>query len=58
LPPSALVQLLMPEVGLRETGRASAIAAIASLASRAKAFDFSLGDHARALCCIERAMNA
>lgn len=58
LPPSALVQLLMPEVGLRETGRGSAIAAIAALASRAKAFELSLGEHAGALRCIELAINA
>jgi hypothetical protein len=58
LPPSALVQWLMREVGLRETGRGPAIAAIAAMAGRAKAFDLSLGDHAGALCCIERALDA
>jgi hypothetical protein len=58
LPPSALLQLLMPEVGLRETGRGLAIGAITALAGRVRAFELSLGDHAGAMRCIEFAMNA
>jgi hypothetical protein len=53
LPPLALVQLLMPETGLPQTGRGAAIAAIAALARHAKAFHLSLGDPAEALNCLE-----
>ena len=53
LPPLALIQLLIPETGLPETGRSTAIAAIAALARHAKAFDLSLGDLAGAVNCIE-----
>jgi hypothetical protein len=58
LPPLALVQLLIPETGLPETGRNAAIAAIAALARDTKAFDLSLGDHAGAVKCMELALNA
>ena len=57
LPATALVQSLMPEVGLRETGRAAAIAAIAAMAARVPAFLLSLGDHAGALSGIKSALN-
>jgi energy-coupling factor transporter ATP-binding protein EcfA2 len=58
LAPTALVQLLIPEIALRETGHGSSVAAVAALAGRAKAFDLSLGDHSGALRCVERAMDA
>ena len=56
LPPSALAQSLIAEIGLREAGRAAAVAAVAALAGRTRAFDLSLGDHATAIRCIERAV--
>jgi hypothetical protein len=56
LPPTALMRLLMPEVGLRETGRAAAIAAIASMAAHVPAFQLSLGEHAGALRSIQSAL--
>jgi hypothetical protein len=58
LPPSALAQLLMPEIGLRKAGRGCSIAALAALTTRAKAFDLSLGDHAEAVRCVEFALDA
>jgi hypothetical protein len=58
LPPTALVQVLLPEIGLREAGHGPSVAAVAALAGRAKAFDLSLGDHAGALRCVELAMAA
>lgn len=57
LPSLALVELLMPEIGLPEHGRSSAIAAIAAFARRAKAFDLSIGEHASARHCVELAIN-
>ena len=58
LPPSVMVQSLMSEIGLPETERGPSIAALAALASRAKAFDLSLGDHASAVRCVEFAFEA
>ena len=58
LPTLALVEVLMPELGLRENGRGFGVATIAALARRAKAFDLSLGDHAGAVKCMELALNA
>lgn len=58
LPPMAVVQSLMPEAGLRETGRGAAIAAIAAMVGRAKGFQLLLGDHPGALRCIESALVA
>ena len=57
LPSTAMVQLLMAEIGLRETARGASIAALAKLAMRAKAFDLSLGDHSSALRCVELALD-
>jgi hypothetical protein len=57
LPPSALVQMLLPEIGLRDTDHGASIASLAALARRAKAFDLSLGDHASALRCVALALN-
>jgi hypothetical protein len=57
LPPSALVQALMSDIGLRETGHGASLAALAALATRAKAFDLSLGDHDGALRCVTAAMD-
>jgi hypothetical protein len=56
MPTSALVLLLMSEIGMRETGRGSSVAALASLAGRAKGFDLSLGDHETAIRCIDAAV--
>ncbi len=57
LPATMMVQALMPEIGLRETGRAAMIAALAALANRARAYLLSLGDHEGALRCIEAALD-
>lgn len=56
MPPSALVQFLVPETGWLETQRGRSVAALAALASGVKAFDLSLGDHATAVRCIELAL--
>jgi hypothetical protein len=53
LPATAMVQMLMPEVGMRETGRAATIAAIAALACRAPAFQLLVGDQRDAVRYIE-----
>jgi hypothetical protein len=58
LQPSALVQFLMSETGVREADRGGTIAPLAALASSTRAFDLSLGDHAGAIRCIEAAMDA
>jgi hypothetical protein len=55
MPPSAVVQALMSEIGVREEGRSRPVAALALLARRAKGFDLSLGDLEGAVRCIERA---
>jgi hypothetical protein len=47
----------MPQIGLRETGHGSSVAALAALANRTKGFDLSLGDHEGAVRCIELAMD-
>jgi hypothetical protein len=57
LRPTALVQSIMPQIGLRETGHGSSVAALAALANRTKGFDLSLGDHEGAVRCIELAMD-
>jgi serine kinase of HPr protein (carbohydrate metabolism regulator) len=56
--PSALVQFLIPETGWRESDRGRSVAALALVASRVKAFELSLGDHATAVRCITIALNA
>lgn len=58
LPALAMAKSVMPETGLPENGRGAGVAAIASLARRAKSFEISLGEHASALHCVELAMNA
>jgi hypothetical protein len=58
LQPSALVQLLMSEIGLRDTARGATIAALAAMATRSKAFDLSLGDHTSATHCLKLALDA
>jgi hypothetical protein len=55
LRPSALVQVLMSEIGLPRDGRGRAVAALAILASRAEAFDLSFGDLPTAVRCIDLA---
>jgi hypothetical protein len=56
LPPSALVQYLMPETGWRERDAGGTVEALAKLASNAKAFDLSLGEHTSAIRCVEAAI--
>jgi hypothetical protein len=56
--PSGLVQFLISETGVRDTDRGGAIAPLAALASSARAFDLSLGDHATAIRCVETALAA
>ena len=52
--PSNLVRMLMREIGLRENGRGSAVAALAPMAGRTRAFDMSLGELKSAVRCVER----
>lgn len=54
--PSGMIQFLMSETGWPDTDRGRAVAALAALASSAKAFDLSLGDHATAIRCIDLAL--
>jgi hypothetical protein len=53
--PSTLVQMLMSEIGLTSAGRGPAVGAVATIGSRAKAFDLSLGDLNTAIRCVELA---
>lgn len=55
--PTALAQALVSEMGFREGSRGASIAAVASLVSRGKAFDLSLGDHETAVRCVDRALD-
>jgi hypothetical protein len=57
LPPLALSEALISELGLREGGRSASIAALAGLANMAKGYDLSLGDHETAIRCINRAID-
>jgi hypothetical protein len=58
LPALAVAQALMSELGLRDSGRSTSIRAVAQLVSRAKLYDLSLGDHATAVKCINRMLDA
>jgi hypothetical protein len=53
LQPSIVAQLLMTELGLRETQRGSCIGSVAALVTKAQAFELLLGDHSRAVDCIK-----
>jgi hypothetical protein len=55
--PMMVAQTLISELGMRGTDRGAPIAAIAVMVSRAKGFDLSLGDHAGAIRCIDRALD-
>jgi len=55
--PLALSQALVSELGAREIDRAASIGAVARLATVGKGYDLSLGDHATAIRCIERALD-
>jgi hypothetical protein len=55
--PSAMVEFLVSEIAWREDGRGGSVAALAALASHAKAYDLSLGDHASAIRCVEAAIS-
>jgi hypothetical protein len=57
MPPMMVAQALISELGMRETDRGASIGAIAALVSRAKGFDLSLGDHASAVKCVDRALD-
>lgn len=50
--PSALLQSLIVETGVRDSDRGLVIAALAALASSTRGFDLSLGDHDNAMRCI------
>jgi hypothetical protein len=58
LPPIAVAEMLISEMGRRESGAAPPLGAIAELVSNTKGFDLSLGDHATAIKCIDRAINS
>jgi hypothetical protein len=58
LPPIAVAEILVSEMGRRENGAGPPLGAIAELVSKTKGFDLSLGDHATALRCIDRAINS
>jgi hypothetical protein len=57
MPPMAVAQALISEVGMRGIDRGTPIAAIAKMVSRAKGFDLSLGEHDGAVRCIDRALS-
>ncbi len=57
MPPMAVAQALISELGMREVDRGASIGAVAALVSRAKGFDLSLGDHDTAVKCIDRALD-
>jgi hypothetical protein len=57
IPPMMVAQALIPELGMRESGRGVSIGAIAALVSRTRGFDLSLGDHPNAVKCIDRALD-
>jgi hypothetical protein len=53
--PSALIQMLMTDIGLTRGGRGAALGAVVAIGNRAKAFDLSLGDLETAIRCVELA---
>jgi hypothetical protein len=57
LEPSIVAQLLMTELGLRETQRGSSIGSVAALVTKAKAFELLLGEHGGAVECIKSIRN-
>jgi hypothetical protein len=57
MPPLGVAQAMIAELGLRETGRSASIGAVARLVSNTKVYDLSLGDHDRAVKCVERALD-
>jgi hypothetical protein len=57
MPPMMVAQALISELGMRGTDRGASIGSIAALVSRAKCFDLSLGDHDRAVKCIDRTLD-
>lgn len=58
MPTLTLAREIMQEVGLPPQSRGAAIGAIVALCSGAKGYDLSLGDHGRAIDCINRACDA
>ena len=57
LSPTMAAQALISELRMHAGERGAAIAAIAALVTRAKAFDLSLGDYGTALKCIDCAVD-
>ena len=57
LPPIALAERMMMELGTREQGGGAAVAAVAALTRTCVGFDLSLGDHAGAVRCIDRVLD-
>lgn len=57
LSPTMAAQMLISELRTQAGDRGSAVAAVAALVSRAKAFDLSLGDYDSAVRCIDRALD-
>lgn len=57
MPAMMAAQALMAEIGMRGIERGVAIGAVAGLVNRARGFDLSLGDHAGAVACLDRALD-
>jgi hypothetical protein len=57
IPPMAVAQTLISELGMRAVDRGAPIGAIARMVSRAKGFDLSLGEHEGAVRCVDRALD-
>jgi len=57
MPAMMAAQVLMSEIGMRETDRGVSIGAVAALVNRAGCFDLSLGDHDGAVRCLNRALD-
>jgi len=57
MPPMKVAQALISELGMRGVDRGASIGAIAALASSARGFDLSLGEHDSAVKCINRALD-
>jgi hypothetical protein len=54
LAPAGLLRHVLPEIGLRDSNRGIAMAALAHLTRTARLHDMSLGDHAGAIRCLDR----
>jgi hypothetical protein len=54
MPPIAVAEALVSELGRREGGVGPSLGAVAQLVSKTQGFDLSLGDHASAIRCIDQ----